>query len=98
MSTTWVAGNYYLSESEMKNNAEMFYDRMRGYGFSLNAIAGILGNVQYESSINPGIWESLDPYEGGYGLVQWTPYTKYSEWAGSGWQNNGDKQCERISY
>ena len=98
MATTWVAGNYYLSESEMKNNAEMFYTRMHAYGFSLNAIAGILGNVQHESTINPGIWESLDPYEGGYGLVQWTPYTKYSEWAGSDWQNNGDKQCERISY
>ena len=36
------------------------------------------------------------PYKGGYGLVQWTPYTKYSEWWGPGWENNGDAQCERI--
>lgn len=98
MATTWVAKNDYLNQSEMENNAEMFYSRMISYGFSLNAIAGMLGNIQHESTINPGIWESLDPYEGGYGLVQWTPYTNYSNWAGAGWENNGDKQCERIAY
>lgn len=98
MATSWVARNNYLSTSEMENNAEMFYTRMTAYGFSLNAIAGMLGNIQSESGINPGIWENLDPYNGGYGLVQWTPYTNYSDWAGSGWENNGDKQCERIDY
>ena len=98
MATTWVADNRYLNQAEMENNAQLFYLRMHNYQFSLNAIAGILGNAQHESSINPGIWESLDPYEGGYGLLQWTPYTKYSDWAGSGWQNNGDKECERIAY
>ena len=30
--------------------------------------------------------------------MQWTPYTKYSNWAGVGWQNNGDKQMARIKY
>ena len=98
MATSWVSGNRYLSQAEMENNAQMFYLRMTAHGFSLNAIAGMLGNIQTESGINPGIWESLDPYEGGYGLVQWTPYTKYSEWAGSGWQDNGDRQCDRINY
>lgn len=98
MATSWVSGNYYLSQSEMENNAQMFYYRMTAYGFSLNAIAGMLGNIQTESGINPGIWESLDPYVGGYGLVQWTPYTNYSNWAGSGWEDNGDKECERINY
>lgn len=98
MATSWVAGNRYLNEAEMKNNAEMFYLRMSAYGFSLNAICGILGNAQFESTINPGIWESLDPFEGGYGLLQWTPYTNYSEWAGANWQDNGDLECDRISY
>ena len=98
MATSWVSGNRYLSQAEMENNAQMFYSRMSAYGFSLNAIAGMLGNIQTESGINPGIWESLDPYEGGYGLVQWTPYTKYSEWAGSNWLDNGDKECERILF
>lgn len=98
MATTWVAGNRYLTQAEMENNAQMFYLRMTTYGFSLNAIAGMLGNIQTESGINPGIWENLDPFEGGYGLVQWTPYSNYSNWAGAGWENNGDKQCERINY
>lgn len=94
----WITGNRYLSQSEMENNATLFYEKMSSYGFSLNAIAGMLGNIQTESSVNPGIWQDLKPFKGGYGLVQWTPYDKYSDWAGSDWQNNGDKECERINY
>lgn len=95
-STAWITGNRYLSMSEMENNATLFAQYMRGAGFSDNAIAAILGNMQSESTINPGIWENLKPNRGGYGLVQWTPYTKYSEWAGSDWKDNGDKECARI--
>lgn len=84
--------------SEMQHNAELFRKEMEGYGFSINAISGMLGNIQTESSVNPGIWQDLKPYKNGYGLVQWTPYTKYSEWAGSGWEGNGDKECERINW
>ena len=54
--------------------------------------------MQTESTLNPGIWENLEPFVGGYGLVQWTPYTHYSEWAGADWQNNGQKEMERIIY
>lgn len=94
----WIYGNRYLSLAEMQNNAEIVQAYGLSEGWTPNAICAILGNMQSESSINPGIWESLSPYSGGYGLVQWTPYTKYSNWAGSGWRNNGDKQLERISY
>lgn len=94
----WVSGNHYLTQSQMESNAVIFYNIMSGYGFSLNAIAAMLGNIQSESGVNPGIWENLTPNKGGYGLVQWTPYTKYSEWAGAGWENNGDKECERINF
>lgn len=82
----------------MENNARIFNEKMSAAGFSINAISGMLGNIQKESSVNPGIWQNLTVGSGGYGLVQWTPYTKYSEWAGSGWENNGDKECERIIY
>ena len=98
MATSWVSRNDYLTQQETQNNAQMFYQTMKNYGFTLESICGMLGNIQAESGINPGIWESLDPYLGGYGLVQWTPYTKYSEWAGSGWQDNGQKECERIKW
>lgn len=94
----WYSGNHYLTQAQMESNAQLFYEKMSGYGFSLNAIAGMLGNMESESGINPGIWQSLKPFEGGYGFVQWTPYTNYSDWAGADWQDNGDKECERISY
>ena len=96
--SSWIYGNRYLSMAEMTNNAWIVYYRLSAYGWTDEAISAILANMQYESSINPGIWESLDAYAGGYGLVQWTPYTKYSSWAGTNWQNNGDRQCERIKY
>lgn len=97
----WYSGNYYLSQSEMENNAQLVADYARSNGWTKIACAAILGNMQAESGINPGIWENLTPYGGGYGLVQWTPYTKYSDWAtgeGYTWQDNGDAEMERISY
>ena len=94
----WIAGNRYLTTAEMQNNARMFRGRGLSIGWSSNAIFAMLGNIQAESGINPGIWENLTPYAGGYGLTQWTPYTKYSEWWGDGWENNGDAQMQRISF
>lgn len=75
----WVASNKYLGMKDMKNNAGVIYS-MRGSRWSVEAISAILGNMQTESTINPGIWESLKPYWRGYGLVQWTPYTKLTDW------------------
>ena len=98
----WIAKNEYLSHSEMLNNAKLIWGYFGSKGCTLNAVCAMLGNMQHESSINPGIWEGLEPFPSeelrGYGLVQWTPWTKYANWAGSDWQNNGNKQCERIMY
>ena len=94
----WISGNRYLSLSEMQNNVDILHYFFRSAGWTDNAIAAMLGNMQSESTINPGIWERLEPYSGGYGLVQWTPYTNYSNWAGAGWQDNGQKEMERIIY
>lgn len=98
----WVGGNRYLSMEEMTINANYIYARLLGKGWTKQAIAGIMGNLQSESSINPQIWESLNEgnLSGGYGLVQWTPATKYIEWAN---QNNltygeMDSQIARILY
>ncbi len=83
----WTIGNYYLSESQMQGNALEVYAFFSSRGWSLNAVAGMLGNMESESSINPGIWQSLNygNYSGGYGLAQWTPATNYTRWA----ENNG---------
>lgn len=94
----WIAGNRYLNEQEMQHNAQIIYSILTSNGWTINSISALLGNMESESNINPGIWENLTEFSGGYGLVQWTPYTKYSEWAGVGWENNGDKECERIQY
>ena len=94
----FISGNRALTESEMEHNAIEVWSYFKVWGWTLNAVAGMLGNMQAESTINPGRWENGVEYGGGYGLVQWTPYTNYSDWAGAGWQNNGTKQCERIIY
>ena len=94
----WISGNYYLNISQMQNNVDILYPFFSSAGWTDNAIAGMLGNMQTESTINPGIWESLEEYGGGYGIVQWTPYTNYSNWAGDNWQKNGQLEMERIIY
>lgn len=79
----WIKGNRYLDMLEMQNNALIVKEYLYEKGWTLNAIAGLLGNMQSESTINPGIWQSLD--EGnismGYGLVQWAPSTNFTNWA-----------------
>ena len=69
---------------KMKANALYIWQYFGSRGWTLNAVAGLLGNLQRESTINPGRWQGGrewgDPYKHGYGLVQWTPYTKYTDW------------------
>ena len=78
----FYAGNRYLTRAEMETNARYVCDYLHSRGWTLNAIAGLLGNFQTESGINPAIWQSLKEgnTSGGYGLVQWTPATKYLNW------------------
>lgn len=73
--------------------------------WSVNAIAAILGNMQAESTINPGRWQSDrvggDATGHGYSLVQWTPYTKYTNWcANNGYDDPSemDAALARIQY
>lgn len=94
-----------LNISQMKVNAEYIYASLHASGWSLNAICGMLGNMQSESSINPGRWESNvvggNPERHGYGLVQWTPYTKYTNWiVNQGYSDPSemDANLYRINY
>lgn len=77
-----TSGNFYLTKSQMQKNARYIYAYLRAKGWTLEAIAAMLGNMEAESTINPGIWENLDAgnTNGGFGLVQWTPATKYFTW------------------
>lgn len=98
----WISSNNYLTVSQMENNAQLVWNFFKGYGWTKNAVAALLGNMQGESNINPGLWESRD--EGnmncGYGLVQWTPANKVIDWLESNGYaiNSGFGQCARIIY
>ncbi len=78
-----TSANRYLTQSEMEGNAAFIWSYFHDKGWSINAVAAMLGNMQSESTINPGIYENLDNTSttNGFGLVQWTPNTKYKEWA-----------------
>lgn len=66
----WVSDDRYLTQSEMENNANIIINYYRGVGINDCTIAAILGNMQAESTLSPGLNERGG---GGYGLVQWTP-------------------------
>jgi hypothetical protein len=104
---TVTCTNEFLADKgpEMTANAQYILDYLLGKGWTKNAICGMLGNMETESTINPGIWQNLDSgnTSGGFGLVQWTPASKYIDWA----ENNGypnhtwyamDPELGRILY
>lgn len=54
--TYW--GNTYnssqrLNQQQMEINARYIWNYLQAQGWTLNAVAGMLGNMQSESSINP---------------------------------------------
>lgn len=67
----WISEDRYLTQSEMENNANIIINYYRSLNINDCTIAGILGNMQAESTISPVLNERGGG--GGYGLVQWTP-------------------------
>lgn len=96
----------YLTMPEMKYNAKIFSSFFSSLGWTKNCIAGMLGNIQTESTVNPGLWQGRtipdDPLatSKGYGLTQWTPANKLITWAQESGLDytKGDTQVERIHY
>lgn len=118
--------SYGITVEEMKPNAQYVWQYFSARGWTINAVAGLLGNLQVESKMSPAVWESvisgaiinsttnkqtlnmtaINTYYNnngrypGYGLVQWTPYSKYTDWCIS----NGldfwdmDSQLQRIDW
>lgn len=87
-----------MNASEMQNNAVLFYNRMKD-SFSNNAICGMLGNIQWESYINPGQWQGsydVGDMNGGFGLVMWTPASKIFTALGESNAYDGDAQTDSI--
>lgn len=88
-----------LTTEQIDENGSAFATYFNGY-MTIEAMSGILGNIQRESQMNPGQQEgghsgSLDY---GYGLIQWTPGSTLVNWCserGLNWYD-GDAQCYRI--
>lgn len=97
-----------LTEEEALNNCRVFWSYFKEKGWSLNAVSGILGNAWYESTVNPNRWQGDDPWhqppdQWGFGLVQWTPYTKIISWLEERVGLNdvskfGQAECDRIQW
>lgn len=98
----WVSSNESLGLTDQQNNASLVWGFFSEYGWTLNAVCGMLGNMVAESTINPGRWESgiVNPARNGLGLVQWTPGNKLITWCQSQGYNytDGTAQCLRIIY
>lgn len=76
---------YSRDSNEAINNATEIYAILLGRGWTIYAVCGMLGNVGYESGYNPWRWQgdNVQPVGNypwtniGYGLVQFTPASKY---------------------
>lgn len=100
----------YEPEPVQIDNMRLIIQYFRGLDWTDNAIAGMLGNIMVESSVNPWLFEhrSLDwddPAailldDGGMGLTQWTPCRKYYTWATDNFYDpkDGYIMCDRIIY
>lgn len=105
-----IFGEYYgndynssnsLDRAKQELNVKYIYNYLSSKGWTLNAVCGMLGNMQSESAINPGRWQSEDVgnLSGGYGLVQWTPATKYIDFIGvENDPSTMDNNLSRIIY
>lgn len=70
---------YAIDSAECIDNILEIAAILQGYGFSLECIAGMCGNFQAESAMNPWRWqnETVDQSNLGYGLAQITPADNY---------------------
>jgi murein DD-endopeptidase MepM/ murein hydrolase activator NlpD len=97
-----ISRNGFLNMEEMTENANYILSYLLYRGWTKNSIAGMLGNMQTESTINPSIWQNLDSgnMSMGFGLVQWTPASKYIDWANANSlpYENMDSQLARIEF
>lgn len=77
----WIKGNRYLTWAEMDSNAIIVWSILYFKGWTREAVSALLGNMKRESTVNPGLWEGFVVQGRGFGLVQWTPYTNFTNWA-----------------
>ena len=81
----WISTDTYLTQAHRDENAQLIWNYLTGLGWTKEAVAGILGNMDVESSMNPALIEGRLVHtlpdnntaltissSTGVGLVQWT--------------------------
>lgn len=99
----WYGGyREYLTETEKMHNAQLVANHFKGTDWTPESLAALCGNMAHESNINPQMYEFGYTWEDnrGYGLVQWTPRSKYWDWAVANnlTPESGDSQLARIDF
>ena len=99
----WNEGfQVWLTEAQSLENAQLIANHFNGSDWSKEAVSALVGNMRHESSVNPNMYEYGYDWadDRGFGLVQWTPRSKYWNWAEG--RNlpprEGDSQLARIDY
>ena len=95
----------WLTEKQSLENGQLVANFLLSKGWTPESISATLGNMRHESSVNPNMYEYDKAWEAdqGFGLVQWTPRSKYWNWAlQNGYSEselrNGDAQLDRMDY
>lgn len=102
-STIWYDDfQVWLTPEQSLHNAQLVANHFNGSDWTRASLSAMLGNMRHESSINPNMYEyGYDWSEDrGYGLVQWTPRSKYWNWAVDNGliPEAGESQLARIDY
>lgn len=96
------AANAGFPTQEQLENMIMVYSYLQNNTNASKAcIAGILGNMIYESTLNPNCWQLTPGVNyGGYGLVQFDPPDKYlwNSWQPSDYATNATANGEAQMY
>ena len=100
---TPIVDNRYLTQAEKETNAKIIYKYLYYKGWSRNAICGAIANMEAESTLSPGRIEISDSDNDGdfaYGLIQWDPPTKWTNYAAEhGYtQNDIYRQIDYLVY
>lgn len=83
----WYRGNANFYKQEYNAALVLHWLQKHLANVSLKAVAGLLANMEVESTVNPGKWEKAvtDPLKwyNGFGLVQWSSsnFNPYIKWA-----------------
>lgn len=73
-----------LTDTQTNANAEWIYNFLTNtQNCSGRGACAILGNMQMESGLNPGAWEIMSDENLGYGIIQFTPASRFLDWASS---------------